>query len=211
MIRGPIEVPTMPDDDSVSRWLDGLKAGDNSAIQRLWDRYFENLVRVAGARLRGQRRRDYDEEDVALSAFHSLCVRVGRGEFPQLADRDDLWRLLVTITSRKVIAAMRHRKRQKRGGGRVLGESVFMGAGGLDEGMAQFLGREPTPDDAAQFAEDYEQMLERLGDETLRVIALRKLEGHSNDTIAAELGTSPRTVDRKLNLIRKIWEEEGAG
>ena len=98
----------MANDDSVSRWLDGLRAGDSADIQRLWDRYFQGLVRVAGARMRGGARREYDEEDVALSAFHSLCDRVGRGQFPQLADRDDLWRLLVTITARKVISAVRH-------------------------------------------------------------------------------------------------------
>jgi DNA-directed RNA polymerase specialized sigma24 family protein len=197
----------MADDDSVSRWLEGLRAGDADDIQRLWDRYFHGLVRVAGARMRGGARRDYDEEDVALSAFHSLCDRVGHGQFPQLADRDDLWRLLVTITARKVIGAVRHQTRQKRGGGRVVGESAVMGADGLDEGMAQFLGREPTPEAAAQFTEDYERLLARLDDETLRTIALRKLEGHTNEAIADELGTSPRTVDRKLNLIRKIWEE----
>ena len=203
----------MADGDSVSRWLEGLRAGDAADIQRLWDRYFENLVRVAGARLRGRgrARRDYDEEDVALSAFHSLCERVGRGQFPQLADRDDLWRLLVTIAARKVIGAERHRTRQKRGGGRVVGESALMGTSGPDEGMAQFLAREPTPEAAAQFTEDYERLLARLGDETLRTVALRKLEGHDNRAIADELGTSPRTVDRKLNLIRKIWEEEGSG
>ncbi|MGP0069369.1 MAG: ECF-type sigma factor [Isosphaeraceae bacterium] len=201
----------MPDDDSVSRWLDGLKQGDAADVQRLWDRYFQSLVRVAGARLRGHSRREYDEEDVALSAFHSLCERVGRGQFPQLSDRDDLWRLLVTITARKVISALRHQTRQKRGGGRVVGESWVTGPDGLDEGMAQFLGREPTPEDAAQFAEDYEQLLARLNDETLRLIALRKLDGHTTESIAAELGTSARTVDRKLNLIRKIWEEEAPG
>ena len=64
--------------------------------------------------------------------------------------------------------------------------------------MAQFLGREPTPEDAAQFAEDYEQLLSRLDDETPRTIALRKLDGHTTESIAAELGTSARTVDRKL-------------
>jgi RNA polymerase sigma factor (sigma-70 family) len=201
----------MPDDDSVSRWLDGLRQGDAADVQRLWDRYFQSLVRVAGARLRGHARRDYDEEDVALSAFHSLCERVGRGQFPQLADRDDLWRLLVTITARKVISALRHQTRQKRGGGRVVGESAVMGADGLDEGMAQFLGREPTPEDAAQFAEEYERLLSRLNDETLRVIALRKLDGHDTESIAVELGISRRSVDRKLNLIRKIWEEEAPG
>jgi RNA polymerase sigma factor (sigma-70 family) len=198
----------MAHDDSVSRWLEGLRTGDAADIQRLWDRYFQGLVRVAGARMRGNARRDYDEEDVALSAFHSLCDRVGRGQFPQLADRDDLWRLLVTITARKVISAVRHQTRQKRGGGRVVGESVLMGADGLDDGMAQFLGREPTPEAAAQFTEDYERLLDRLDDATLRTIALRKLEGHTNEAIADELGTSPRTVDRKLKLIRKIWEDE---
>ena len=201
----------MPDDDSVSRWLDGLRQGDAADVQRLWDRYIQSLVRVAGARLRGHACRDYDEEDVALSAFHSLCERVGRGQFPQLTDRDDLWRLLVTITARKVISALRHQTRQKRGGGRVVGESAVMGADGLDEGMAQFLGREPTPEDAAQFAEEYERLLSRLNDETLRVIALRKLDGHDTESIAAELGISRRSVDRKLNLIRKIWEEEAPG
>ena len=72
----------MPDDDSVSRWLDGLKAGGHRRRPALWDRYFQSLVRVAGGRVAGHSRRDYDEEDVALSAFHSLCERVGRGQFP---------------------------------------------------------------------------------------------------------------------------------
>ncbi len=63
---------------------------------------------------------------MALSAFHSFCDRAGRGQFPQLADRDDLWRLLATITTRKVIDTVRHQTRQKRGGGRVLGESALV-------------------------------------------------------------------------------------
>lgn len=76
------------------------------------------------------------------------------------------------------------------------------------EGMAQFLTAEPTPEDAAQFADDYERLLAKLGDETLRRIALRKLEGYTTIEIAAEIGTSSRTVDRKLNLIRAIWDRE---
>jgi RNA polymerase sigma factor (sigma-70 family) len=199
----------MADDASVTRWLEGLKEGHDGDITRLWDRYFQGLVRVAGSRLSRHARREYDEEDIALSAFHSFCDRVSRGQFSQLAGRDELWRLLVTITARKVIDAVRHQTRQKRGGGRVLGESVLMeGDDDLDAGLARFLSREPTPEVAAGFAEDYERLLKRLEDETLRQIALRKLEGHTNEEIAAELGTSARTVDRKLNLIRKIWEEE---
>jgi DNA-directed RNA polymerase specialized sigma24 family protein len=198
----------MADENSVSQWLDGVKAGDSRDIQRLWDRYFQRLVLLAGAKLPGHARRMFDEEDVALSAFHSFCDRVGRGQFPQLADRDDLWRLLVTITVRKVVDTVRHQTRQKRGGGHVLGESAVMDGSDADDGLARFLSREPTPEDAARFADDCERLLDRLRDETLRLIALRKLEGHATEEIAAALGVSARTVDRKLRLIRAVWSEE---
>ena len=92
----------------------------------LWGRYFQRLVRLAGARLPAHCRRSFDEEDVALSAFQSFCERAGRGQFPQLDDRDDLWRLLATITVRKALDTMRHQTRQKRGGGCVLGESALL-------------------------------------------------------------------------------------
>jgi RNA polymerase sigma factor (sigma-70 family) len=194
--------------DSVSRWLDGLKVGDGKDIQRLWDRYFEKLVRLAGARLPGHGRRTFDEEDVALSAFYSFCDRASRGQFPDLADRDDLWRLLATITTRKVINILRHQSRQKRGGNRLLGESALGVETDSSGGIAGFLGREPSPEAAAEFTEAYDRLFAKLEDPTLKTIALRKLEGMSSGEIADELGTSRRTVDRKLRLIRAIWEEE---
>jgi DNA-directed RNA polymerase specialized sigma24 family protein len=201
----------MPDDASVSGWLDGLRAGDEADIQRLWDRYFQQLVRLAGKKLPGHARREFDEEDVALSAFHSFCDRVGRGQFPSLADRDDLWRLLATITLRKAVSSVRHQNRKKRGGGKVQGESAFMEAEGDDavhDGLAGFLSREPSPELAAQFADEYDGLIGKLRDRTLKTIALRTLEGHDPDEIARELGTSPRTIHRKLQLIRALWNAE---
>jgi DNA-directed RNA polymerase specialized sigma24 family protein len=194
---------------SVSRWLDGLKSGNDADVQRLWDRYFERLVRLAGSRLPAHTRREYDEEDVALSAFRSFCDRVGQGQFPQLEDRNDLWRLLATITARKVVASIRHQTRQKRGGGQVLGESALMGGDrDDDEGVARALSREPTPEETTRFAESYERLIELLDQPTLKTIALRKLEGHTTEEIAAGLGVSVRTIDRKLQLIRVVWEKE---
>ena len=66
---------------------------------------------------------DEDEEDAALSAFNSFCDGAARGKFPQLADRDDLWRLLVVITARKAMAQANRNARLKRGGGRVVSKS----------------------------------------------------------------------------------------
>ncbi len=95
------------DEGSITRWIAGVKAGDFTAAQPLWERYFARMVDLARARLRARSacRRDAvsDEEDAALSAFDSLCAGLARGKFPQLADRDDLWRLLVVI--RRILAA----------------------------------------------------------------------------------------------------------
>ena len=46
------------------------------------------------------------------------------------------------------------------------------------------------------------------GDDTLRSIAGWKMEGLSNQEIAGHLGRSVGTVERKLRLIRKMWERE---
>jgi DNA-directed RNA polymerase specialized sigma24 family protein len=197
--------------NSVTIWIDGIKAGDGSDIERLWDRYFERLVRLAAARLPAHSRRSFDEEDVALSAFQSFCDRAGRGQFPQLSDRDDLWRLLATITVRKAIDTIRQQSRQKRGGGQVLGESALLvGAGTEGDGLAEVLCREPTPDEVAGFAENYHRFLARLQEPPLRTIALRRLEGQTTREIARALDVSTKTVERKLQLIRAIWSEESS-
>jgi DNA-directed RNA polymerase specialized sigma24 family protein len=192
--------------DSVTLWLDDLRAGNDTTVARLWDRYFQRLVKLAGAKLPSHKRREFDEEDVALSAFQSFCDRVSRDQFAWMSDREDLWRVLATITARKAIDSIRHQTRLRRGGGAVLGESAVIAED--QDGMAALLSEEPTPDDAVRFTEDYERLLAKLGDDTLRRIALRKLEGHTSEEIAIQLGISKRTIDRKLNLIREIWCQE---
>jgi DNA-directed RNA polymerase specialized sigma24 family protein len=195
---------------SVTRWIGDLVAGDaaGSAAQKLWERYFDRLVHLARDRLRAAPRGPADAEDAALDAFDSFCRGASAGRFPRLDDRDDLWALLVTITARKASAQVRHERRQKRGGGRICGEQELghtdPDAGGLDE----LVGREPTPELAAMMAEQYLHLLGRLDDETLRRIAAWKLEGYSNEEIAARLGCGRRTIERKLGVIRSSWRAE---
>jgi DNA-directed RNA polymerase specialized sigma24 family protein len=198
------------DHGSVTHWIDALKAGELAAAQPLWERYFHRLVHRARARLRalGRQGGDADEEDAALSAFDSFCAGLARGRFPQLDDRDDLWRLLVALVARKAVDQARHRRRQKRGGGRVLDEAALGGpdAGAGPTALDALIGPEPTPAFAALVAEEYHRLLEGLGDETLHRIALRKMEGYTLEEIAAELGCSRRKVVNKLRLIRMYWE-----
>jgi hypothetical protein len=98
----------MASDGSITRLIVLLKDGDRDAAQPLWDAYFRRLVGLARARLRGTPRGMADEEDVALSAFDGFCRRAERGDFPQLADRDDLWQLLFVLTVRKAIGLARY-------------------------------------------------------------------------------------------------------
>ncbi len=146
------------------------------------------------------------------SAFHTFCERVGRGQFPGLADRDELWRLLVVITNRKAVAVARNRACQKRGGGRVVGESALLeGPDAGQAGLARFHGREPSPELAAQLAEDFRSLMDALVGHSLRTVALMRLGGHNAEEIGRRLAISPRSVERKLRLVRMTWERIAAG
>jgi DNA-directed RNA polymerase specialized sigma24 family protein len=195
--------------NSVSQWLDRLKAEDRDAAEKLWQRYFERLVHVARGRLRGARVAR-DEEDVALSALASFFEGAAEGRFPQLKDRSGLWPLLVTITARKASKVLRHERSRRRGGGRVRGGSALVGVPDPNTPQAfdQIIGQAPASDFIAQVADEWRRLMERLGDDELRALAAWKMEGLTNVEIAAKLGCSRLTVLRRLRLIRRIWEEE---
>jgi DNA-directed RNA polymerase specialized sigma24 family protein len=150
----------------------------------------------------GRASAEADEEDAVLSAFDSFCTGAVQGRFPQLSDREDLWRLLVVITARKVQAQSRRHRRQKRGGGLVYNETD--GASETQE-LDRIVGKEPSPEFAAQVAEEFRRLLDALGDEALCQVALARMEGETNDEIATRLGCARRTVARRIELIRKIW------
>lgn len=199
------------DGGSVTCWLGNLKDGDLAAAQPLWERYFARLVAVARGKLKRVRRTSAseDEEDAALSAFNSFCGGIARGRFPQLSDRDDLWKLLVVITARKAMAQAQREGRKKRGGGRVVDEAVLFGAAMGDDGsiagLERIAGEGPTPEFAAMMAEECERLLASLDDDSLRQVALSRMEGYTNDEIADQLGCARRTIARRLELIRKTW------
>jgi DNA-directed RNA polymerase specialized sigma24 family protein len=188
---------THEEEKSVTRFVSILKGERDSedldlAVKALWERYFDRLVGLARDRLRNLARAGgglNSAEDVALSAFHSFFQRAAAGHFPRLDDRDDLWKLLVTLTGRK--AAREYRRKYPR---------VTLG-----DALGQVIGKDPTPEFAALVADQYRHLLEALPDEMQRSIALMKLEGFTNNEIASSLGCHVTTVERKLKVIRTIW------
>ena len=193
---------------SITAWIGDLKAGDNLAAQRLWGHYFERLMRAAKRKMGNASRRIADEEDVALSVFHSLCNGASAGRFEQLSNRDDLWKLLVAITGMKAVDQIRRQMAQKRGGGQVRGDSII----GTDEegrvvGFDKFMHSDPTPEFLLLIDEQQTQLFDVLSDDSQRDVARLRLEGYSNQEISSETGMALRSVERKLRVIRDTWLE----
>jgi DNA-directed RNA polymerase specialized sigma24 family protein len=172
--------------------IPALQRGEQQAVQVLWEHYFEPMVRVAEARLRGAPCRAGGAEDIAVDAFLRFCADVKRhGRFPDLSSRDNLLQLLFRFT---LCEAGDFRKRETRRHKVLRGESAL-----CEAGFELHAGREPAPEGEVQLA----SLLARLPEEgELRSIALLRLEGLSNDDIAAACKLSRATIERRLGMIR---------
>ena len=208
---GHSEVPVLPDEGSVSRQIGQLKAGNQAAALPLWTRYFQHLVRLARKGMRGRTSGAADEEDIALSVFARFCQKAERGDLPHVRNRQDLWRLLVTLTVRAAIDQVRYDARQKRSGP---ADSLVQSPAPVpawDGNFEELADHRPAPEFIAQVAEECERLLLGLDDETLQSIAVWKTEGYTNEEIAARLGVVLRTVERKVHAIRERWAGEAIG
>jgi DNA-directed RNA polymerase specialized sigma24 family protein len=197
--------------NDVTLWIKSVEDGDDSSAGQLWNYCFPRLLSYSKKKLPDHLRRALDEEDVALSAFKSFCLAAAKGSFPQLEGRDDLWKLLLCIAGRKAQSYVRRELREKRGGGQVRGESIFESGGNSSDsnsaGIGNVVGNTASPEMLAQFTEDARAMIDMLQDDTIKTIALLRMEGYSVEEIAERLECGKRTVERRLTLIRRTWSE----
>jgi RNA polymerase sigma-70 factor (ECF subfamily) len=189
---------------SVTNWL---LRHDDEAARRIWERYVRRLLNLAQHDLERAVQARFGAEDVVQSAFRSYSRR--RADY-DLADRDELWSLLVTITLNKVRNANRHHRRKKRDVRRTRSDGAINGLEGLDCAFDLMSDEAPTPAEAVALAEELEKRfhdLETTGDPDLLRTARLKLDGDSNREIAEALGLTERSIERKLGRIRKRSSE----
>ncbi len=196
-------ISAMSNTNNVSHWIDLVKGGDSAAANRIWHHYFDRLVRSVRGRLAGHNRAVSDEEDIVLSVFDSFYAAAEQGRFPDLADRDDLWRLLLRMSARKVIDKRRHDRRQRRGG-----DVEVLSLDGDEKTIIEAIGQEPSPEMVLTMQESMEQFFSHLGVGHLRDLAVAKLEGYSNAELARQFACSERTIERRLHLIREKCQQE---
>ncbi|HMP79552.1 MAG TPA: ECF-type sigma factor [Pirellulaceae bacterium] len=189
------------DSDSVSNWIERTKQGDESAAERIWQRYFQALVHHAQRYVPTHLAQMSDGEDFALAAFQALLDGFRNGRFQHVTNRGDLWRILATIAGRRAVNHVKSELRQRRGGARrrqldgddVVGERVAVDS--FDD-----------PVSIAQFTETVQALFTALPNDELRAVASLRLAGHEIKDIAAQMQVSSRTIDRKLEMIRVIWK-----
>ncbi len=188
-------------ESSVTSWISLLKKGDDRAAKLIWERYFERLCNFARAKLGEVSRRASDEEDLAISAIHALCMGATGERFRQLDNRDDLWQILMMIVARKASNV-----RRIAGVRRETGE-CDLGPSGVDPNMLEhLLASEPSSELLDSLDIHCEELLSKLNDK-LRQVAILKLSRYTNEEIARLRGRSVSTIERYLQMIRQTWED----
>ena len=207
----------MTDDEeligSITHQIGALGSKDSAvqeeAARQIWQRYFAQLSALVRKHLDKRIRRREDEEDVVQETYGSFFRRQQRGDF-ELASRNELWQLLVTIILRKVKNTANRHQAERRDHRRE--EHVGRNKESLppDWVLAQIGAAAPTPAEAVALTEEFEGRLQALS-EPLQQIALWKLDGCTHEEIAAKLGCSKRTVIRKIDEIRLVWADAADG
>jgi len=182
---------------SITRLFNRLQQGERDIAQKLLEVNCRRLIGLDRKKLAGLPRAAADEEEMALSAFDSFCQGAEGGRFPQLADRDDLWQLLMLITARKAIDLRQHKGRDRRDWRRVCqkAQRAETGAGLGGSALSELLSRELDLAFAGEVAEESRCLLDGLADAQLYQIALREMEGYTNEETAAQLDCALSTLE----------------
>lgn len=185
----------MNDRGSITLWISGAQQGDESALLRLHQRYWRQLVRMAQRRLGTSRLTGVDAEDIAQSAFWEMHLALQKGRHLDLSNRHQFLALLSRIvTCRAINEIERAAAKKRRGTG---------AAGSIVPSLATDATYRPL--EKLIIAECYESFVNGLP-VSLRVVAELHLAGLSNRQIAAKQACIARTIDRKMKLIRSHWQ-----
>jgi RNA polymerase sigma factor (sigma-70 family) len=170
----------------------------------------QDLLAIAGRRLKSSAKLAVTADDIASIAFNEFLTGAQEGRFPTLANRDDLWQVLMLLVRRRSIDQLRAANSRKRVGASKMGKPI-VDTISLDDNNGLLPSDSPTPSEAILLQEEFETRLGELQEERLKQIALYKMSGYTNSEIATKLECSERSVERKLVIIRRRWSVEHTG
>ena len=187
--------------------ISAILRGDSTVTTQFVDEYFPVLIQIAKKSLFGIDLRVVNEEDIVQSAFRRFFNRAQDNQFTEIKTNGELVALLKKITRDRAIDLIRHQRTLKNGRGKVKGESGLIARfGEKGSGEVEDTRGAMALEEALNL--EFESLLNQLEDSELQRIALLRFEGYGNKEIADELDCSLRSVERRLQLIRRIWEEQ---
>jgi RNA polymerase sigma-70 factor (ECF subfamily) len=189
----------------VARW----RQGDEQAAAELFRRYTGRLVALARSRLSDKLAQRCDPEDVVQSAYRSFFAQVREGRF-DFEHGGDLWNFLVAVTLHKLHKQFRRNTALKRALER---EQAPSADGGAEDLLDRAFSGEPSPLEAVALVDEVQRIMGTLAPLQRRMLELR-LQGYSQEEVAAQTGRSEITVRRFLKQLRQDlqrWREDVTG
>jgi hypothetical protein len=196
------------------RQLDGL-----GEIVR---RFYPRLRALAKRRLERERIAEslYEPDEALNSALSKMIFLVLSGRVESIDGVDGFWRLYRKILAWKIMTASDRLDALKRGGPGIRKTSRSgVATERSDEALAP--AADAVPDDLDLFksnllpadvmaisSEVTERLIDLLQPDLQSVVRMR-LDGRTIPQMAAVFGVSPRSVDRMLEMIRRIWASSG--
>ncbi len=200
-----------------------LEPGERRVIEELWLCHREVMIARARRVIAGLRidRTQYDADDAVADAFFRICSSASRQKLATIEDRDGILKLLFAILRLEILDARKRLASFRRGGGGVSRtahgdephETVNSDSAPSRHGyhrrdveLEQLSSAQSSVE--VELIEDdcFEVLLKRLDDGRLRAIATMRREGYNLDEIARRLRLAPRTLRRRLTIIRSVFQ-----
>ncbi len=167
-----------------------MQSKSDSEINDLFEAYLPKLVRLAEHRIDERFKSKFDPDDVAATVLRSVYRRIKLGTF-SFDDDSEFWRLLVTVTKRKISNKVRHFRTQSRSI-----ECEISNVADLLKSVP-----EPTAEEATAFNESLDLLYQSLDEVQQKVFQLR-MDGCEYHEIAHQIDMSERNVRRKMDVVK---------
>lgn len=198
---------------TITRLVRRLPEREPDVSQALFEFLMVKLERLAQARLATAQKRVQNEEDLLGEVIGEFLVAGEQGRLPPIQCREDVLKMLSRRLQQRAANIHRYENAEIRGGGEERGDSA-LGWGNSDSGPAGFdnlPGHSPSPDSRLLRADDlreiYAAIETALGDQSLFRVYTLWATGLTKEEISREIGFSPSSVYRKLELILSRLQE----
>jgi len=188
-------MPQPPLDDL--QLIAAFKAGDESAARELFDKYCEQLMRLAKKRIGQRMTSRVDPEDVLQSAFRTFFTHVRNDDF-SFEQADDLFKLLVRLTVHKTLRQIAYHRAAKRNPELEIGHGSD-----AHELLQQIASESPSPEVEVALVDEFERFVGQLPPVDREVLGL-KLQGFTTVEIAEKLGSYDRKIRRILERVQDL-------